>query len=388
MTTLTPDQQEAKDKLLSFLLDETKKEIILQGHAGTGKTFLINDIYNTYQDLVKLKSAIDLGSRYWEFLATTHKACESLSNSINKNVRTLHSYFSMNIYDHTDAKPNADNKILVIDECSYINYEQLDVIRYLSPYNKIIYMGDERQLAPVGLNHAPVFYDNIDKVTLSTTVRQQNAPKIAQYCELLRQAISDESSTPKLGYSDEIVHLDNNVFMDKMIEVFKQDVNVKALGCRNSTIIRYNKFIHKELTSSDSIKVGDTVVANSTTELVRNNRSYIVTAMRPTEFLGVKGTMMILDGSIEVFNPNGVTGISKAKKNAFTYKQFYKLKYLADMRLGYASTIHKAQGSTYDYVFLNLSELNQIKTRDDINRLLYVAFSRATTKVYVTGEIP
>lgn len=388
MTTLTPDQQEAKDKLLSFLLDETKKEIILQGHAGTGKTFLINDVYNDYQNIIRL-NVTDIANKEWRFLATTHKACESLSQSIDKSVRTLHSYYGLGTNDYIDySKPIKQNRILVIDECSYINYAQLEAIRHFSPNSKIIYMGDERQLAPVGLNHAPVFYDNIDKVTLSTTVRQQNAPKIAQYCELLRQAISDESSTPKLEYSDEIVYLDNNVFMDKMIEVFKQDVNVKALGCRNSTIIRYNKFIHKELTGSDSIKIGDTVVANSTTEFVRNNKSYVVTAMRPTEFLGVKGTMMILDGSIEVFNPNGVTGISKAKKYAFTNRQYHKVNYLADMRLGYASTVHKAQGSTYDYVFLNLSELNQIKTRDDINRLLYVAFSRATTKVYVAGEIP
>lgn len=385
---LTQDQQEAKDKLLSFLLSD-EKEIILQGHAGTGKTFLIKDVYDTYQDMMRLDKAIGMNGRDWDFLATTHKACESLSACLDEPVHTVHKYYGISIYDTYNKNVKYKSKnIIVIDECSYLNYAQLEAIRHISCNDKIIYMGDEKQLAPVGLNHAPVFYDDVPSISLSTTVRQKNAPQIAQYCEELRLAIKDGLNTPKPIYSDEIIHLSENKFFDKMIETFKIYDSTKALACRNATIIRYNKFIHKELTGSEEMTLGDIVVANATTELVKNNKEYTVTDITKGEFLSIKGHYLTLDNHINIFTPNGVTGIKRAIKHAFNTNQPHLIRQLADMRLSYASTIHKAQGSTYDYVFLDLSELKQIKTRDEINRLLYVAFSRATTKVYVIGEIP
>ena len=75
MTTLNLEQTVAQKRLMDFLCNSDENQIILQGFAGTGKSFLINQLYKSY------KFAVDLDlteHRPWVFLATTHKACEVL----------------------------------------------------------------------------------------------------------------------------------------------------------------------------------------------------------------------------------------------------------------------------------------------------------------------
>lgn len=384
---LTQDQQQALDNLMGFLFDD-RKEIILQGHAGTGKTFLIKYVYEQYQKMIKLSKALNFKERHWTFLATTHKAVESLRQATGFKVNTVHSAWGMNTKDRQVREPDISlNAIVVIDECSYLNYEQLDIIRNDMPY-KIIYMGDERQLPPVGLNHAPVFYDGIECITLNTVVRQTNAPMIAEYCEQLRKAISNNSSTPNPPKSDEIIWLSKSDFEQTMLDEFKQ--GCKVLACKNTTVLRYNKLIHKHLTGKDSLQIGDKVVSNNSTLYVRNNQYLTIKHIEANEIWKIKGLWLRFDEILEaLFLPNSSRAYKQLFQKAYNAEiawDFYHR--LVDVRLPYASTIHKAQGSTYHTVFINLSELNQIKTRDEINRLLYVAFSRATHKVYITGKIP
>lgn len=61
----------------------------------------------------------------------------------------------------------------------------------------------------------------------------------------------------------------------------------------------------------------------------------------------------------------------------------------ADIRPMYACTVHKSQGSTYDEVFINLTDFKRMYASDPkmTARLLYVAFSRAKHRVYLTGDI-
>ena len=64
-----------------------------------------------------------------------------------------------------------------------------------------------------------------------------------------------------------------------------------------------------------------------------------------------------------------------------------RLYYYPDLRYTYASTINKAQGSTYDTVYIDLNDLAKCNDRDLQLRLLYVAVSRARHKVVFTGDI-
>lgn len=54
-----------------------------------------------------------------------------------------------------------------------------------------------------------------------------------------------------------------------------------------------------------------------------------------------------------------------------------------DISYGYGITIHKSQGSTYDTVFVNMKDINNNPDAIERKKLLYVALSRASNKVYI-----
>lgn len=65
----------------------------------------------------------------------------------------------------------------------------------------------------------------------------------------------------------------------------------------------------------------------------------------------------------------------------FTGQSAYSI--LHHLDLGYASTVHKAQGATYDYVFTLLPSING-NTREFITQnMLYTAFTRPRLKLYI-----
>lgn len=67
---------------------------------------------------------------------------------------------------------------------------------------------------------------------------------------------------------------------------------------------------------------------------------------------------------------------------------YYSLKeQFPDLRPRDAATIHKAQGSTYNQVFIDLSDLSTCRNPDMAARLLYVAFSRAKERVVLYGKL-
>ena len=59
-----------------------------------------------------------------------------------------------------------------------------------------------------------------------------------------------------------------------------------------------------------------------------------------------------------------------------------------DLRPPHASTVHKAQGSTYQHAFIDLADIGRNTKWHEIARLVYVALTRAAVSVYVTGELP
>ena len=51
--------------------------------------------------------------------------------------------------------------------------------------------------------------------------------------------------------------------------------------------------------------------------------------------------------------------------------------------LGYASTIHKSQGSTLNNVFIDSKDLGVCRNVEELRQLQYVALSRAKNNVYI-----
>ena len=70
------------------------------------------------------------------------------------------------------------------------------------------------------------------------------------------------------------------------------------------------------------------------------------------------------------------------------WQAYFHIKdYWADMRPIHALTCHKAQGSTYKEVFVDLNDIGLNKNWQEVARLAYVAITRASDKLHVFGSI-
>jgi hypothetical protein len=70
------------------------------------------------------------------------------------------------------------------------------------------------------------------------------------------------------------------------------------------------------------------------------------------------------------------------------YSYFRAKRAVADLRPGYARTVHKTQGSTVDQVFIDASDFKYARNPKTISRLMYVALTRARDSVVITGLKP
>jgi ATP-dependent exoDNAse (exonuclease V) alpha subunit len=78
------------------------------------------------------------------------------------------------------------------------------------------------------------------------------------------------------------------------------------------------------------------------------------------------------------------------KRRKAAWREFFEFKdqSFADLRPIHGTTIHRSQGSTYEKVFVDLSDIGRNTRRDVLLRLLYVALTRSRGDVIVTGELP
>ena len=178
---LNKQQKFAKETILNFI-KEANLNILLLGSAGTGKTTIISEIFNTPGLLEKTC-----------FCAFTNKATNVLKNKLpdNANVCTIHLFLNLepNVVTEKerdilkfkfDVKKVVPYKIVVLDECSTINKELFNYLEEAQYAYKMkyIFVGDYYQLPPIGEDKSEVFTrredENWDTLILKRVMRSNN----------------------------------------------------------------------------------------------------------------------------------------------------------------------------------------------------------------------
>lgn len=181
---------------------DTAKEnnrLIIRGSAGVGKTTLMNEL------IIRLKDEKVIPHFNIVCSAPTHKALAILSEKVDVPMITYQTVQSVLCYGHEYDKntgnsifkpkinpkypPLQNTRTLIIDESSMINLEMLMYLEKYGHKTKIIFVGDDKQLNPVGEQESPIFwgkpklFDTVEEAFQYTFQHRKDTSTVGEvYC--------------------------------------------------------------------------------------------------------------------------------------------------------------------------------------------------------------
>ena len=421
---LTNSQQEAADKLITFLLNQ-EEELVLTSGAGYGKTHLIswfvNEGYSRYLQICAENKIPVVFDKRPVVTATTNKAAEVLSTKLSVPADTIHSYLGVIVKEDyetgTTYLKKGDNfstkfrEIVFIDECSMIDAQLHQLIKEALFNCKIIYVGDKDQLAPVNSGLSPIFSSGIPQIELTENVRLKNHPEMLELAEQLKETVRTGIFKPIKTREGVIELLDSNRMQSLINKHFlTPSYDNKIVTYTNKKALAYNDYIKYDLRHYESpFVVGEHYIVNSvllvpsaySKKKIFNTEEEIIIeeigdstvytdCLMPFEVIQLKARDY-LGNLVTFYAPRDSAQFLASLKGEAKYKRwksyFRTKETIADLRLADSSTVHKAQGSTYKNIFVDLNDLSSCREADTVARLLYVACTRATDHVYLYGTL-
>ena len=334
--------------------------------------------------------------------------------------------------------------VVICDESSMINDDLFELLieKVKDRNSKIIFVSDYAQLLPVKQKHYSKIYNLKNSYKLTKIYRQSEKNSILPVLQELRSHEIMELSNCPGEEGSLIVTDDLRKFIEYAIPEIKEAINCKNIihtkiaAFTNKRVELYNSAIRKFLGFEEEYHVGDILTAYENGEYNRfeyyNSMDYIIVdtpikSVKVLPFIGaVSGwelklwdqyneytfTIFILskDNPEDLFSyiAENIEYIRikaiEAKKNKLSnssklWGNYYDLihSFCTPIDLyyegrvirkksfdyGYAITVHKSQGSTYDSIFVDWKNIKTCK--DDLVRrqLQYVALSRTRSNAYI-----
>jgi len=424
---------------------DQKDTLVVRGYAGTGKTTVISSLVNV----------LPLFNFRYALLAPTGRAAKVISSYAQKKAFTIHKI----IYKQTVDPKSGELKfvkqknyfkrtVFIVDEASMISDENgflnngllHDLVNYVFEHrsNKLILIGDNAQLPPVGSNRSPGLelqylktYYGLDasEIELNEVVRQEQESGILINATQLRKSVFDQKQkvyleTKKYGDIFKMTHLKLEEGIRYAYD--KYGMEGTAIICRsNWQAVQYNEYIRRNiLFREDEIEAGDIIM------VVRNNY-FILEPDSPAGFIAngefaevrkivsfeeefgfrfAEIELQLIDypdmqpfqakvfldtlhsNTPSLSTEENNTLYHKVRENYMDIKSRQKLKealqndeYLnaLQIKFAYALTCHKSQGGQWKAVFID--EGNRKDTEVDVEhvRWLYTAITRAEKEVFL-----
>ncbi len=432
------------DTLKSFLADEDAWNMYVTGPAGSGKT---TDLRYSLEYCIEN----DIPHVVCAF---THKACGILRTKLPPKavVMTMHSFLkkcptinqdATNV-NHVNSNLQVGTvkdrpKIVFVDEYSMVgekDWEDLGLLQDPNyegkPEMKVVWVGDNNQLPPVG-DQIAVRPEGKYQVKLTKIYRNDNP--LQQPLNALISYIAGKQPKPLQPQPN---------YFERNIDIVKGYCNSEGdsvvLAYTNKNVQALNERIHKLLTGRDEVQAGDEVFSPSTQKFYTFNRwvepdeiTYIdmnwtdplhldskyktlehlinEDLCRFAELTTEEGDVVVhavifghydfkqsrelleveaveANRNIEEANPGfKASSWSKAhpknklsRKRAKAWRSCLSFKdCVLCIDFAHAMTVHKSQGSTYDNVFIDMNDIFKVADKDIkmYFKLVYVGISRA-----------
>lgn len=344
---------------------------LLTGGPGTGKTTTI-------------KAVVDGIDYYYPeyntvLLAPSGKAAARLQEvflGYNVKIKTIHMFCGFRDENDPSAKVNIkkiatdikNTNVIIIDESSMVAQDVLArLFEFVDFRNtKIIFVGDEDQLPAVGCGDIINTLKRFKVCHEHLTVNYRSAMAINVNAANINKGISDVVEDD----SFEFINISNYNIEDYLIENIVYRVNnndtavllnpYKAIG-RKGNIRSLNRRVQIARFGEGPYVSSNRFEANDRVLLTHTNYA-------KKYFNGYTGTYIGYDRQTDSYK----VLLDYLDKVVLVNNDF-------DIQLNYAQTIHKSQGSEYDYVDVYIPEYTKFVTR----RALYTAITRGKKKVRV-----
>ena len=366
-----------------------QKVFILTGGPGTGKTTVINCIIAVYAQLrgLDLRKAHDLPIL---LAAPTGRAARRMNELTGLPSATIHRHLGMTGDDdtsHLDDYLDAD--FIIVDEFSMVDtWLANQLLSNISSQTKLLIVGDADQLPSV--SPGQVLADllqipTIPQTKLETIYRQSEESTIVTLASQIQKGILPADFTEKKA--DRSYFEARNEHIPPMIEkiasaairsgIPAQDVQVLAPMYRGPAgIDQINNLMQNlinpvekdELTFEApdcQYRQGDRVIhlVNDAESNVFNGDLGYISVLLPAKYTDSKQDELTIN-----FDGNELV---------YQRSEWYKI------RLAYAMSIHKSQGSEFPVVILPITKSSHRMLQ---RNLIYTAITRAKSKLILLGE--
>ena len=418
--TLTSEQQFAFDEIEKIIDTNKPVAATLSGFAGAGKTVLLRHLVRR------------LGPTFSQtvLMAPTHKAAEVLGRKTDMSVSTVHSVLGLRpepdgeggynfVQSHGGMKSFAPNSLLAVDEASMVPQELYDkLMEVQQQFNlSIIFCGDPAQLPPV--NENPSLALEHDGYKLETIVRQEKDNPIIQTSMEVRESedakrynfttnVSGEQGVEVVSSKKDLVYRALQAFDTD--EYRKQGDYARILAYRNDEVEKYNKLCRSMLYegAEEQFIEGEWLVATDPwygdkgrrdAPVIQNSEEFVVEGKEPSKLYGFNTWILEISPSpdseklkhIEVLNrdelgryENKLNELAEKAKKTNDWEKYYDYKeHFAHVDYSFAMTSHKSQGSTFTKTFVDIEDINACPNPSEIQRLKYVAVTRASERLVV-----
>lgn len=349
---------------------------IITGGPGTGKTMIqraILDIYRRQNPDKKICCC-----------APTGRAARRMTQATGFGASTIHRALGLMADEDGayDEPKELDADLLLVDEVSMLDvYLAGNLLGAVKKGAQVVFIGDADQLPSVGpgaVLSEMIASECVPVIRLDKVFRQSSGSRIATNAKLIRHG------NLGLEYGDDFCFIDSPDITESaelLIELFLRETekhgvdNVALLSpFRQKTetgVNALNTYLQSKINPPASTKnevecgkrlfrVGDKVMQTKNHEDVNNGDIGYVTEIYG---YGSNKTLYIDfgDGRIKEYEGSDLDRLD----------------------LGYASTVHKSQGSEYKSVIINLQSAHSVMlTRP----LIYTAITRGKERVIIVGE--
>lgn len=367
---------------------------IITGGPGTGKTTIIKCIIDILEDLKK----------DYVLCAPTGRASKRIKETTGKEAKTIHRLLEIAKVDDSDLDAlfeldvkTIEADVVIVDEASMIDSLMMNnLFKAIKPSTQIIFVGDVDQLPSVGPGN--VLKDIISSGVVSTVSLKEI------YRQSSKSDIIVNAHKVNSGEYPEFKNKDTDLFFIKANSIEQTISEISSLlSYRLENFASIDLF--KDLQVLTPMKKTDlgTIKLNNVIQNILNPKSSKKAEKTFNGKIFREGdkVMQIINNYDKKFSQNGeyFDGIyngdigyikeidSVGQKMRVVFDEVKDVEYefdeLDQLELAYAVTIHKSQGSEFDYVIIPLyTGYQKLFTRN----LLYTAMTRAKKMLIIVGN--